>query len=629
MSSLRLLHLVPIGLIACAAPHRTVTPAGSRAATPASATAPAPGYRVAMAGVALPPAGRGAPRCEEEIPVYAAGRRSGQVCLRDAAGSGLTVVDLSDRRTPRLFSEDPALGAAGRQPYRDTFLRLAAERFGSGPEWDLARADRYLELYGIFPTFAVLRQRLLDEDRHRCHDQVDNRALQALDNAAGGVRRRGPAFRAVQAHLRCERLLDVRRAGASLDERAADALRAYERKQMIVSFGSLGPETRRALLTDSRELDLRAALRALRERVADATGIIEDGTALGQEGLVVGRALGPALLYAAPHGGPLPDAAPDLLSRATDAAAQALGWTGPEEARAFFAALPEGATDRVALRLPPPPSYHGENMELRAELDRGDVWYDYPYTERGRELPQPVTRRPVLVLYARDGDREVPLVRWPTTIGGWQVERLPGGRLRYVYKGSDVGPRVWRDVVAAPAWLPPPGIPERELVRRRGRGWAVRDEVAGPGYRSAYGLVMLVHHTEGQAAEEEPVYEDTAIRTHGSANYRSIFRGSSHGCHRLLNHLAVRLASFLLSHRPFIRHGPLHTRYHRNLRWRGHSLELRVDSRGYRYELAPPVPVEVLPGQVRGVAKAPIVRPMPVPRDKLQEYRRSAAPPAL
>jgi hypothetical protein len=74
-------------------------------------------------------------------------------------------------------------------------------------------------------------------------------------------------------------------------------------------------------------------------------------------------------------------------------------------------------------------------------------------------------------------------------------------------------------------------------------------------------------------------------------------RGASHGCHRLFNHLAIRLGSFLLAHHEFARRGLVDTRYERVLRWQGRRLKLRVDTRGYRYELTPPVQVDVLPGR--------------------------------
>jgi hypothetical protein len=93
------------------------------------------------------------------------------------------------------------------------------------------------------------------------------------------------------------------------------------------------------------------------------------------------------------------------------------------------------------------------------------------------------------------------------------------------------------------------------------------------------------------------LFADEQIRTHGSGNYRSILRGSSHGCHRLFNHLAIRLGSFLLAHHDYTRHGNLDERYARPLRWKGRRLTLRAEGRGYRYELLPPIVVEVLPGR--------------------------------
>src|SRR5690606_30322415 len=113
---------------------------------------------------------------------------------------------------------------------------------------------------------------------------------------------------------------------------------------------------------------------------------------------------------------------------------------------------------RVALALPALPDYHGEHMELRVTIDRGDVWYDPAPRWR------PVVRRPALTVYVVARDREIPLVRWPTTIGGWQKERLPGGAVVNRYKDSEVGPRKWRDLYAAPAWFPPPSTPDRDLV---------------------------------------------------------------------------------------------------------------------------------------------------------------------
>jgi hypothetical protein len=89
-----------------------------------------------------------------------------------------------------------------------------------------------------------------------------------------------------------------------------------------------------------------------------------------------------------------------------------------------------------------------------------------------------------------------------------------------------------------------------------------------------------------------PLY-DAQTRTHGTASYRSVLHGNSHGCHRLYGPLAIRLGSFLLAHRRSIRHGPIVAHYRRIVVWRGRRDPVRGETRGYLYELTPPVPVHV------------------------------------
>jgi hypothetical protein len=127
----------------------------------------------------------------------------------------------------------------------------------------------------------------------------------------------------------------------------------------------------------------------------------------------------------------------------------------------------------------------------------------------------------------------------------------------------------------------------------------------GPGYRSAYGLVALFHHSAVATSGGGLAYADIEIRTHGSGNYRSILRGSSHGCHRLFNHLALRLGSFVLAHSEHERRGLVAERYGRLIHWKGRTLRLRAESRGYRYELLPPIPIDVLPGRTVRSKAAP------------------------
>lgn len=618
------------------------------------------------------------------LPAFVDGERVGVVTPEGAERRGLTLVDLGQQWTPAVFREDPSLGPRGAQPYRRRLLRLADE---AGRRARRSPQSRYLELYGIFPTFRVLLERMADDERHACHDAVEDGAIGEVERALrpgvdvgaqrrrlGGVRvltrrlqrvaaRRGlagidgladdrtygpqlsrlarmrrqvDAIRAVQAHLRCEGFLHERARDGVFDGWTGYALRAWQHRHMIISLGGrLDEATRASLLMDSRELDFLSVLRALRERVIDATGLIEDGSALGAWGTVLGRRLDLDDEFRwVERFGPMDRGAPDLVSEAAEAAAQALGWTDPDATRAWLQARFADAppTLIVALPLPELPPYHGPHMELRAEIDRGDVWYRFPYTDDGRPRGGRVVERPTLVLYAMGRDGEHALVRWNTTIGGWQPEVNPEGGVGLRYKASDVGPRVWRDLIASPAWLPPTSTPDDELLRRRGEEWRVHRSITGPGYDSAYGLAMFIHHgVRGGGGEGEAErWFDNGIRSHGSVNYRSILRGYSHGCHRLFNHLAVRLTSFVLAHREHVVHGRVPANFVRELHPEGaeQPLTLTIDTRGYRFELTPPVPVEVLEGRIRGGVRRPPYGFYPLPEElRAQAEEEIAADP--
>ncbi|HVZ72793.1 MAG TPA: peptidoglycan-binding domain-containing protein [Polyangia bacterium] len=532
------------------------------------------------------------------VPLYEAGRVVGNVCA-EAPGDDHVVLDLSDDWTPLVFSETADLA----QPYRATFLTLANERVGPEARWRTARRDRYFELFGIFPSLGVVRRRLLDVPRHACHAAVDDGALARIgrtiapwDENSNADPGRADALGVVQAHLACEGFLPRAARPGVFDGATQDALALYQRRHMIPSAAVVDRETREALLTSSAELDFRTLLRVLRERVVDASALLEDGSAGAAWEPILGRFVDSPEYRPRLRPQPLPGAAPDLVDRATEAAAVALGWTSPDAAAAAMSA---GVAARVAVHAPPPPPYAGRIVDVRVEIDRGDVWTSYPLDAEGERLPSPVKNRPTLTIFAITDGGEVPLVRWPTTIGAWKDEKLPDESVDLRYKPSPVGRAYWRDLVAAPAWFPPPTTPDRELVQPRGGGaWRADDDAVGPGYRSAYGLLALIHVRASAAATGENAFSDLAIRTHGSGNYRSILRGSSHGCHRLFNHLALRLGSYLLAHHGFERRGVIREAYARTIHWKGRTLKLRVDDRGYRYVLEPPVTVDVLPGRI-------------------------------
>jgi hypothetical protein len=158
------------------------------------------------------------------------------------------------------------------------------------------------------------------------------------------------------------------------------------------------------------------------------------------------------------------------------------------------------------------------------------------------------------------GEQKIPLVHWRTTIGSWRSEMYNGSE-HYKYKESDVGDRVWKEIVAAPVWIPPATTPPRELVRRKWKDGKVRTVVNygefGPSYTSAYGLVAAYHIKEIKDADGTWKADfDNGIRTHGSVDYMSILRRFSHGCHRLYNMSAVRMFSFILAHRELHPRGP-------------------------------------------------------------------------
>ena len=364
---------------------------------------------------------------------------------------------------------------------------------------------------------------------------------------------------------------------------------------MIIGTG-LDADTLHALALGGEELAFRAVLRSLRERVADAGGLLEDGSASETKATVVGRLLD-LTRFAPLHEQALPNGAPDLVGAATDVAARELGWSSPEAARADL--LKRGKdlkTTRVAVALPKAPTYHSAAMDLRVEVDRGDVFDGTPSAAAIERRKRGEERRPTFVVYAKDGDREVALMRWATTIGGFKKERAEDGEIVVKYKKSDVGDRVWRQIIAAPAWLPPESTPETDLTHEDKDGnVSLKRDLIQPGYRNAYGLVMLIHN-EVVERGGKTLYLDHGIRTHGSVDYRSIKRGSSHGCHRLYNQLALRLSGFLLQHRAFETRGKMHTDFKRVLEVNEQSIEMDVPSRGYLYELDPPVPVKVLEG---------------------------------
>ena len=551
------------------------------------------------------------------------GEAHGAISDEEIAAEGLAVLDLGEEWAPPLFPEG--------DPFRAVYTTLAQGRFDDVPDPALAhraRLDRFLESYGIPPTLALLRERMRNLRETRC--AVDIQAIrdfggsdideddvgawesfaapqaeqfvlgllereQAYDTgelllsqlsaferswlgraAPLGTWRRGLA--AVRDRLRCEGLLGrAAGEGTELDTGTRAALAAFERRHRIYARGRLSGETLQALGVPPLELARRDLVRVLTERARLDWGVIRDGTA-----------------------------GPDALAGIREDMVDSFGLDTPDKAWQWLESL--SAADHVLVAvLPSVPRDPAGVIELRVEIDRGDVNYDVP---TDAEDIIRVEHRPTLTLFARTASGEwVAMIRWPTTIGGWRVER-ERGRDVWKYKESPVGPGVWQDMVAAPVWLPPASTPDADLMlERHVEGGEVVSEVKrtilGPGYASAYGLAAAIHRPVGPAGRLEA---DQGIRTHGSVDYTSVWRRASHGCHRLQNHRAVALFSFLIKHRPHRRVGSRPLRYRRQVRIGANTETLQIDRTGSVFVLTPPVPYEVLPGRIVGrLQRAPRV----------------------
>ncbi len=544
-------------------------------------------------------------------------------------------------------NEDAARSPQGRRVLNEAWRAL-----------HLRREPNFLEPYGIPPTLLVLQKRI-DEDRGRtCYADLDLAGLAGFDGTAtfqsreqahreyneamgdaawvdkqigkakeapgaptrdrdewlkliaaqdpkAAVRieraRRGQvrlrAIRAAQARLSCEGLLGKHVEG-QFDLATNEALAAWERKNDIFGWGFLSGETLAALQRSPLDLHFDTFRRILMEHVADAAGIIEDGSVSGGEKPATYR-----------DAAGVEHPVPNLIADYTDALMAALGIHTPADALKVIETFRSQGMKWLHVAFSPPklPPYYSNKMDLSVEIDRGDVWYDFPFDEDGKPIAQQRVNFPGLTLYVKWNKQKIPLCRWRTTLGSWRSEMGPNGKVYFKYKNSDVGPRVWKDIVAGPVWIPPEGTPAKDLLTRKtwdrdlGAEAVVNTDVMGPGYQSAYGLVMAIHHWK-----RGKTFFDNQIRTHGSVDYTSIARRYSHGCHRLVNSRAVRLFDFILRHRAFRRVGNQPIVLRRHFEYEGRTYHYALNTRGYYYELDPAVPVMVTEGRIMGKVKKPI-----------------------
>ena len=572
--------------------------------------------------------------------------------------AGYTVVDLREEWTPYIFQEQTGADGALMAPrYRSVFLGLARDLGDPDGQALLPGQHNYLELFGIPPTLKVLRERFLADATNTCPD-VDFAKLNAVTAIAmreevAALRERSrlrelrqkleslrkklklpslealgladpkaaadlaalakadaqiAAFPEMEKRLRCEGVLGKKgHAPGRVDEALRQALVAFQHKHKLYDSG-VRADTSLALGHTPLQNDHAALVRVLTERVVSAANILEDGSVNNKEGIPP--------TYTDEQGAKVPIR--NLVEEAINATLAQLELDTPERALAFFQRHPaeDFAWLRVGVKLPAVPAYHSAMMDLSVEIDRGDVFYDPLFDEKGKEANQSRHHFPSLTLRVRWHDQLIPLVRWRTTIGGWRSDLASNGYEYFRYKGSDVGARVWRNVVAGPVWIAPNSTPVRSLIKGKtvnGKSQLVvnYDEV-GPGYLSAYGLVAAYNVVPGKDGKPD---WDNGVRVHGSSEFLSIRNPNaySHGCHRLMNHLAVRLFSFVLRHRSVILVGDRSLDFSRQFLWKDDIYEMRLPSRGFYFQLEPTLPVNVLEGNILGKAKKPITIYMPKP----------------
>ena len=603
-----------------------------------------------------------------------------ELAIDQAEARGYTVIDLGDSWRPYIFTDKtPGLEDRSDNSYASRYTDLANDRTDHDGDPLADHEHNYLELYGIPPSLTVVleewrdlasvEQCLSDADydpsvfdpsigtisyRKKSGDkrlrswrwaksklEKDMRKAKLGDAAKAGdysaaaevpalkrsyenfvaLDREVQLIRNTQIRLGCEKLFNENDgAGAfkegNFDGSTTHGLANFEKKHDVMGWGHFTADNISVLALSPREAVYVRLIRVLTERVVSSAGILEDGSA---------RDWKSNFTYTDEDGGE--HGLRDLTTEFTEAAILALELGDPDKALAVLERLEQLAQDDpdhperfgellVAVKLPERPAYYAENMGFFTVIDRGDVWYDFPYDEDGSKRSQPRKRHPHLTLYVRYQDQKIPLVHWRTTIGSWRTE-MEDGQEYYAYKNSDVGDRVWQTVMAAPVWIPPTSTPTKSLTKLKnvkGRmKRVVNYDETGPGYMSAYGLVAGYHVKLHEKKDGTTSVYDNQIRTHGSVDYMSILRRYSHGCHRLYNMNAVRMFSMILQHREYVRVGQTQVGAVRKFEYKDAEYVMKLPTRGYKYELVEPISVTVTEGRVRGTRQKPYEDMMPKP----------------
>ena len=595
-----------------------------------------------------------------------------QVDADAARARGLTVVDLSDAWAPPCSS-----GAS----YRiGVHVGLAADR-GDGDGQPLAAGERnYLELYGIPPALSVLRRRFLIDAAgalrarvrrgRRCSPSIEirtwgasteqkelakhRRARHGCEAARAAARRRRPGRRSpraatrarpatrrstcasrrsgsrsreVEKRLACEGLMDARKhKPGAYDTEMRTAMLDFQQKHAVMDQADIKRATLEALARPPLENDFLALARVLTERAMHA-GRLHRGRQRRRVDLRI-RRIRPTSARTARA-----TASPTSRRRRRDATLNALGIATPDDAVAFFRRHPRDDFRwlKVAVRLPPPPEYYSRAMDLSVEIDRGDVWYDFPFDAAGVRQPQPrerfpqlhavrqVARRARAARALADDRRRLARPSWPATGRSTTATRAPTSARA---SGATSSPRRSGSRRASS----PLGVDGEGEARRRAPTCASptttrrAPAICPPTAWSPRSTRRCASGPDGAR------FFDNGIRTHGSFDYLSLRGRFSHGCHRLYNQLGdapVQLRARAPQARASPGRWPLG--YRRAFYSRGEVFEMRLPSRGFYRELDPPMPVDVLEGRIKGTLTKPIAGYVPKPGVKYASRRPPAA----
>lgn len=600
---------------------------------------------------------------QDPVPLWKDGKAQGQVDAATADEDGHLLLDLGEDWTPYILTEGSGDDVPKPSEYRETYLALARGEFPENRHGYRAKKDQYLELYGILPNLSLLRDRFTEVRSLQCAEELDLAPLREFEGFLAYRKGRRPvrrlaryellkpkmvallgraqvesldqltradaadadeweqiqeyrtlapeieAIAAAQARLQCEGFFDGRGeyTAGLFDWRTHEALAEFERRHRVYGWGFIGKDTLTVLRETPQETEREAVIRMLTERAMHAARVIEDGsTSFLRDG--------EPRTFETEDGRELQ--IPNFEAELRERVIEAFGLQTTESTYAWLESLGEIQTEQVvALQGIERPPYYGDVMDLSVSIDRGDVWFEFPYDEEGKARSQPVGRRPRLTILVKYNGQKIPLARFGTTIGGWRTDYIDGV-VMLKYKGSPTGRRVWSRISAAPIWVPPESTPPRVMVykrRKRGKDYFDVDyHTTGPSYASAYGLVAAYHRKYYRGADGSiQVGGDEGIRTHGSVDYMSIMRRHSHGCHRMHNHIAVRLMSFVLEHRPHTRYGQQPMVYKREFEFEEEMYLMEFDKGGYNFVLDEPLYVDVLPGRIRGQVKEPIEVALP------------------